>query len=141
VDESSLSRFWAKVDPGITGCWHWAAAKDDKGYGKFWYAGALRMAHRVSYEHFVGPIPEDLELDHVRDRCGHRDCVNPEHLEPVTPLENKQRIHNGDSTRCKHGHEFTDENTAPRKTGGVRRCRACARKYAAQQRENKRPGG
>jgi hypothetical protein len=43
------------------------------------------MAHRFAYELLVGPIPEDLELDHL---CRVRHCVNPAHLEPVTHLEN-----------------------------------------------------
>jgi hypothetical protein len=45
-------------------------------------------AHRFAYELMVGPIPEDLELDHL---CGVRECVNPRHLEAVTHLVNVRR--------------------------------------------------
>jgi hypothetical protein len=57
------------------------------------------MAHRASYELFVGPIPVDedgktLYIDHLcYDSEGYSNklCVNPEHLEPVTDLINKRR--------------------------------------------------
>jgi hypothetical protein len=47
-----------------------------------------RAAHRVSYETFVGPIPQGLQIDHL---CRVRNCVNPQHLEPVTGVENVRR--------------------------------------------------
>jgi HNH endonuclease len=47
-----------------------------------------KMAHRYAYEALVGPIPTDHDIDHL---CGNSLCVNPEHLEPVTPWENRRR--------------------------------------------------
>lgn len=44
-----------------------------------------RLAHRVAYEAFVGPIPEGLYLLH---KCHNPQCCNPEHLTPGTQLEN-----------------------------------------------------
>lgn len=71
-----------------TPCWIWLLNKSQVGYGKVRVKGKDLLAHRVSYEEHVGPIPEGLQLDHL---CSQRDCVNPEHLEPVTALENTRR--------------------------------------------------
>lgn len=116
-------QFWAKVDK--TGdCWLWTAACNPKGYGKFRATGT---AHRIAYIDLVGPIPEGMELDHL---CRVRNCVNPDHLEPVTSAENTLR---GDSfagrharqTSCLRGHPFDTRNT--RLYRGRRVCRACER--------------
>jgi hypothetical protein len=40
------------------------------------------------YEHTYGPIPADLEIDHL---CKVKACVNPDHLEAVTHAVNIQR--------------------------------------------------
>lgn len=65
-------------------CWAWQGSIAPNGYGKL--GGS--WAHRLSYETFVGPIPEGLDLDHL---CRNRGCVNPDHLEPVTRKENLRR--------------------------------------------------
>lgn len=71
-----------------TGCWIWTGAINHNGYAHVRIGGAIQRAHRVSYEHFVGPIPEGLVLDH---RCRNRHCVSPHHLEPVTQKVNVNR--------------------------------------------------
>lgn len=100
------------------GCWNWTGRLDAWGYGRL----GRRGAHRASYIERVGPIPEGLVLDHL---CNNPRCINPDHLEPVTDAENHRRKAER-QTHCKHGHEFTPENTyiAP---SGSRHCRACNR--------------
>lgn len=82
-------RFLGFVDVRDLGtCWEWTGTKISKGYGEFSVDGENVYAHRWSYEHHVGPIPEGLVIDHL---CCNQGCVNPEHLEPVTNEENLRR--------------------------------------------------
>lgn len=72
-------------------CWNWTGAKNPKGYGSVsnGRSGATALAHRKSYMHTVGDIPYGYEIDHL---CENTSCVNPAHLEAVTPEEHRLRI-------------------------------------------------
>ena len=70
------------------GCWLWRGKRDSNGYGQVRVGDRLQMAHRTVYEQFNGPIPEGKGLDHL---CRVRNCVNPDHLEPVSSRENTRR--------------------------------------------------
>ena len=65
-----------------SGCWLWRGQISNSGYGRIMLSGAdgraMESAHRASYLTFVGPIPEGTI---IRQSCGNRLCVNPEHLE------------------------------------------------------------
>lgn len=88
---SAWDRFVDKVVVAASDCWLWTGGRAGRGdlYGQFWYGGTQGLAHRFSYETLVGPVPEGLELDHL---CRVQHCVNPTHLEPVTPAVNIQRM-------------------------------------------------
>lgn len=88
-DLSATARIEASVnvDP-VSGCWLWTKATNHGGYGVTWDGKRTVVAHRFSYEAFVGPIPDGLHLDHL---CVTPACVNPAHLEPVTQAENNRR--------------------------------------------------
>lgn len=115
------TRFWSKVRKDSSGCWIWTAANNGPGnrYGRFSFDGRLARAHRLSYEWTVGPIPDGLVLDHL---CRVTLCVNPAHLEPVTPAENTRRAA-ALKTSCPQGHAYSTENTY--RLAGKRYCRAC----------------
>jgi len=115
-------RFWAKVSKDDrTGCWLWTANRCGKGYAMFSAGGTMRRCHRWAYEHFVGPIPEGLEIDHL---CRVRHCVNPSHLEPVTHEENLRRAAVV-ITHCPQGHPYDEANTCVWPSGITRRCITC----------------
>lgn len=126
---ADYSRFWAKVD-AVGVCWEWTGYVNPKGYGNYRRGGRTHWVHRLAWELLVGPIPDGLEIDHL---CRNRRCVNPDHLEPVTRSENLRRGHTSTKTadtaraktRCKHGHEFTPENTYVYVKTGRRQCRRC----------------
>ena len=139
MDERTLARFMSKVRVLDNGCWYWLGTITDDGYGQFAIDGTNRLAHRVSYQHFTGPISGELELDHLchtRDLAcpggkddPHRRCVNWADLEPVTGYENSMRgkgvgAINAAKTRCDYGHDYTPENTYIDPDGG-RECRTC----------------
>lgn len=70
------------------GCWIWLGGLTKFGYGNVRYNHKQHYAHKLFYETLVGPVPEGKELDHT---CEIKCCVNPEHLEPVTHIENSER--------------------------------------------------
>lgn len=112
-----------------TGCIEFTGPKDRAGYGRLTKHGRHLLAHRASYEFIVGPIPDGLVIDHL---CRNTSCVHPGHLEPVTHAENIRRgLAGGLKTQCKHGHDYTPENTYvdPK---GWRRCRQCHREEVAR---------
>jgi hypothetical protein len=119
------------------GCWPWLGARLPRGYGQFFDGRSVVRAHRWSYEHFRGPIPAGLVLDH---RCRNTACVNPYHVEPVTQRENVLRGRapaalQAQRTHCIHGHALEGEALYV-KPNGARQCRICRR--ATDGRRHKR---
>lgn len=135
----AAARFWAKVDrEGSGGCWLWTASVCHEGYGRFNatdIALPSTLAHRIAYEWLIGPITDGLHLDHL---CRVRNCVNPEHLEPVTPAENTRRAanHNSSKLYCAAGHPFTAENTSV--YYGKRACRICRNQWSREYKARRR---
>lgn len=111
MPQSVEGRFWAKVDrmAHADECWLWTGTISG-GYGRFHTGGSYVRAHRFAYEQLVGPIPDDLTLDHL---CMVKACVNPAHLEPVTRGENARRF-TQTITECPRGHTYTEETSRQR---------------------------
>ena len=124
------------VDPE-SDCWQWTGKTDREGYGTMWIVidgrRRVRFAHRMSYAAMVGELEEGLVIDHL---CENKSCVNPDHLEQVTPIENTRRYWSN-RDMCGNGlHEINEENMIFR--GHKRQCRACHREYMREWRARKK---
>lgn len=129
-EKDDLARFLAHTRWLESGCIEWTNAPWTFGYGRFviksenGWRGTL--AHRWIYERLIGPIPADLQIDHL---CRNRLCVNPQHLEPVSQRENILRgdatsAHHARKTHCIYGHPLEGWNL--KYSGrGERICREC----------------
>lgn len=122
-----------------SGCWIWLGNKNKKsGYSKITLPGHKHMSgHRASYIAFKGEIPEGMQIDHI---CYNPACVNPDHLQVVTPEQNAAgnrrlglpkahvtlRAKWDKITHCRRGHEYKEEETYMREgKWKSRRCKIC----------------
>lgn len=111
-----------------------------KGYPAIEVDGRRRQAHRVAHEVWIGPIPTGHEVDHL---CFRPLCINPDHLEAVTPEENNRRAlvagrfhlpnQNVQKTHCKRGHELVGDNLRVVEWRGqvMRQCIECKKLHNA----------
>ena len=87
IHNMNKEKFETKFKIVESGCWEWQYGTQF-GYGVARHNNKKMPSHRVSYELYVGEIPAGLHIDHL---CRNKLCVNPEHLEAVTQLENTLR--------------------------------------------------
>lgn len=154
LDRKAITRLFAKIQVGAAYqdkgfCWEWIAHRNPvSGYGMFHWKGLPAYAHRIMFAWLVGPIPKGNGIDQIDHLCRNRACVNPAHLELVSPRINCIRgvspaAINARKTHCPKGHKYEHAGD------GDRHCKACNNErqrvrratdpdWAARTREKKR---
>lgn len=132
-----VERFWSNVHKTDT-CWLWTGRCTSGGYGVFHGKGGTYSAHVVAWE-----IANDAEMPVGKEgghTCNNPPCVRPDHVLPMTHLQNMQMaqkagrldgVHRG---TCARGHAYTPENTYVR-PDGYRSCRECKRLWDRERYE------
>ena len=112
-------------------CLEWTGGTNPDGYGKLYLDGKTVATHRIAWELAYGPIPDGELIRHFV--CDNPPCCEPTHLRLGTSAQNsadmvtKGRSWGQKKTHCKHGHEFTEDNTSFHTASRWRRCRECHR--------------
>jgi hypothetical protein len=153
VTDEELDRFFASIeDPDPDGCWQWIGPATggpggktitidpdrDYRYPIFSINGRYRIAAHVSYEAFIGEVPEDKLIWRM---CGNRQCVNPDHLQPRS-RKGGMRLSYVDQKTCRNGHPIDPTHRKQKPSGHWRgQCRVCNREAQRRRRERIQAGG
>lgn len=137
LPESLPRHIRRSIAEGEGGCWLWTRSLSRDGYGWTSLNDKTYQAHRLVFRLLRGEPDAGQVLDHL---CRVRRCVNPDHLESVSPRQNLERSElttTGMGDKCTKGHPLVEWH-------GQRRCLTCRREYEAARRrgdewESRRP--
>lgn len=114
-----------------SGCWEYNNPHHT-GYGMVTRAGRRHQAHRLSYEAFVGPIPDGMMVCH---KCDNRPCINPNHLFLGTGSDNAMDMHAKGRFPVKRGVQVANAKLNDSLVADARRRAANGESIAAIARE------
>lgn len=151
-----LQKIINRIEPQESGCWWYSGVPNRKGYAQTrigWPTTKSVLIHHLSWIYYKGDIPKGMVIDHLchnpfecegGNTCIHRRCVNPNHLQLVTPQENNSKTVRvlKYRTHCKNGHSLENNIISFQNRPG-NYCHTCrketskmnARKYRAQKKE------
>lgn len=150
---TNLNKYAAEDMGYETPCWIWKGSISPYGYAQVSVHGRQHRAHRLAYQTTYGDIDTALVIDH---KCEQKNCINPDHLEPVTQLENvarhyRKRYGTGRILRenvcdlyCPHGHRITAANIKIITRENGRKaplCRICDRAAKKRYKQKARANG
>lgn len=102
--------------------------------------GKREYVHRLVLKAFKGACPIGLEACHADDNPVNNHIDNLRWASRSANVYDQVRNgihHEAAKTHCKHGHEFTEENTRIRRSGR-RACRECERRWTRETTARKR---
>lgn len=121
-------RFWLYVEKGARDeCWEWIGTTTPEGHGRLHVGGRPVSAHRLSLKMQGVEIPKGFHVHHI---CENPPCVNPEHLEVVSPADHKRRHRR---THCRQGHLLAETVVSD----NDRRCLTCINEGRRRRRKAK----
>lgn len=77
-------RLLTKINKTTT-CWNWTGYIGTHGYGKIGVDYDTKFVHRLAFEIWKHPIPNNMIVRHI---CDNRVCINPDHLILGTQQDN-----------------------------------------------------
>ena len=129
VKERLFDNYVEQPGPMETPCWIWQGAPNSAGRGRLHFDGKRVSVHRLA---LMVKLRRGILPDHqANHHCHVPMCMNPGHVYEGTVADNNWdrveagRHHGANKTHCKHGHEFTEENTYVSKAG-KRQCKTCS---------------
>jgi group I intron endonuclease len=98
--------FLSRVKVNENGCWIFTGGLAGNGMAKVKRAGKFVSFQRLSYEHYVGAIPEN---HYVYRTCKDRACINPEHLKTGTKSDITKNMFNTGYAHPRGNVKLTEE--------------------------------
>ena len=124
LERNSPEKVFTRVIENENGCLIWQGNTTPGGYGLMRLCGKYLGAHRIAYTCTRGDIPEELQVDHL---CCVKNCVNPFHMELVTPAENLLRVFKRSNTCKLKKHVKNIGNTICAECRRLNRVRYCSK--------------